>query len=44
MAFLIGGANSAADTAYDVDNSVRFNSGDSPKLAIDFGSDGTLNK
>ena len=29
MAFLIGGANSAADTAYDVANSCRFNDGDS---------------
>ena len=32
MAFLIGGANSAADDAYSVANSCRFNSGDSPYL------------
>ena len=29
MAFLIGGANSAADTGYDVANSCRFNHDDS---------------
>ena len=34
MAFLIGGANSAADTGYDIDNSCRFNDGDSPYLHI----------
>jgi len=32
MAFLIGGANSAADTGYDIDNSLRFNSADSSLL------------
>jgi len=33
MAFLVGGANSAAaDAAYDIDNSLRFNDDDSPKL------------
>ena len=32
MAFLIGGANSAADTGYNVDNSCRFNDGDSPSM------------
>ena len=32
MAFLIGGANSAADTGYDIDNSLRFNDDDSPEL------------
>ena len=32
MAFLIGGANSAADTGYNVANSCRFNDGDSPYL------------
>jgi len=39
MAFLIGGANSAADTAYSVANSCRFNIGDSAKLGKTFGSD-----
>ena len=33
MAFLIGGANSLADTGYDIDNSLRFNNDDSPDLA-----------
>ena len=33
MAFLIGGANSAADTGYDVANSCRFNSGDDCKIS-----------
>ncbi len=33
MAFLIGGANSAADTGFDVDNSCRFNPGDNPELS-----------
>ena len=32
MAFLIGGANSAADTGYEIANSCRFNDGDSPNL------------
>ena len=32
MAFLIGGANSAADTGFDVANSCRFNDDDSPKM------------
>jgi hypothetical protein len=32
MAFLIGGANSAADTGYDVANSCRFNNDDSPYM------------
>ena len=32
MAFLIGGANSAADTGYDVANSCRFNDDDSPHM------------
>ena len=32
MAFLIGGANSAADTGFDVDNSCRFNDADSPRM------------
>ena len=38
MAFLIGGANSAADTGYDIENSCRFNPGDSPKLSFDQGT------
>jgi hypothetical protein len=29
MAFLVGGANSAADTGYDIDNSLRFNNDNS---------------
>ena len=33
MAFLIGGANSAADTGYDIDNSLRFNDGDTAYLS-----------
>jgi hypothetical protein len=41
---LILGTNSIKDTGYDVANSVRYNDGDSPKLNINFGSDGTLNK
>ena len=32
MAFLIGGANSKAADAYDIDNSLRFNRDDSPRL------------
>ena len=35
MAFLIGGANSAADTGYEVANSCRFNDGDSPRCQKD---------
>jgi len=34
MAFLVGGANSAADTGYDIDNSLRFNDDDSPYLNL----------
>ena len=34
MAFLIGGANSAADTGYDIANSCRFNRPDKPRLRI----------
>jgi len=44
MAFLIGGANSAADTAYDVANSCRFNSGDSPSMTRDNGTPTNLKK
>ena len=29
MAFLIGGANTLSDAEYDIDNSCRFNDGDS---------------
>ena len=32
MAFLIGGANSAADTGYSVANSCRWNDDDSPYM------------
>ena len=38
MAFLIGGANSAADTAFSVDNSCRFNYGDSPLMVKAIGT------
>jgi len=41
---IILGTNSIKDTGYNVANSVRYNDGDSPKLNIDFSSDGTLNK
>ena len=34
MAFLVGGANSAADTGYDIDNSLRFNDDDSAYLSF----------
>ena len=34
MAFLIGGANSAADTGYDVANSCRFNDDDSAYMSL----------
>ena len=37
MAFLIGGANSLT-AGYDIDNSLRFNSADSPDLRITPGS------
>ena len=33
MAFLVGGANSLADTGYNIDNSLRINRGDSPALS-----------
>ena len=39
MAFLIGGANSDSG-AYQIENSLRFNDDDSPKLAITPGSAG----
>ena len=38
MAFLIGGANSAADTGYDIDNSCRFDSASNPVLSFDTGT------
>ena len=40
MAFLIGGANSAADTGFDVANSCRFNDGDSAYMHKTPGSAG----
>jgi hypothetical protein len=43
MAFLIGGANSAADTAFSVDNSCRFNGTDS-SLTRTPGSAGNVDK
>ena len=39
MAFLIGGANSAADTGFNIDNSIRFNDGDSAYLYREFTAD-----
>ena len=44
MAFLIGGANSAADTGYDIENSLRFNDGDSAYLSRTPGSAGDTKK
>jgi hypothetical protein len=38
MAFLIGGANSAADTGYDIDNSCRFDAASNPVLSFDTGT------
>ena len=38
MAFLIGGANSAADTGYDIDNSLRYNDDDNPMLSLSMSS------
>jgi|2_EtaG_2_1085320.scaffolds.fasta_scaffold11998_2 hypothetical protein len=43
MAFLVGGANSSAAVAYDIDNSLRFNDGDSPDLGITLGTPSTAN-
>ena len=40
MAFLIGGANSAADTGYNIENSLRFNQASSHFLSTTFGSAG----
>ena len=44
MAFLIGGANSAADTGFDVANSCRFNDDDSAYMAKTPGSAGNRRK
>ena len=41
---LLPGVKDPVIPAYNVANSVRYNDGDSPKLNINFGSDGTLNK
>ena len=38
MAFLIGGANSAADTGYDIENSCRFDESSDSSLGITFGT------
>jgi hypothetical protein len=38
MAFLVGGANSAADTGYDIDNSLRYNDDDNPMLSLSMSS------
>ena len=42
MAFLIGGANSAADTGFSVDNSCRFNDDDDARIGLDFSGAGNL--
>ena len=42
MAFLIGGANSAADTGYDVDNSCRFDTGGTAEMHKTPGGAGNL--
>ena len=44
MAFLIGGANSAADTGYDVDNSCRWNRADTPYMHQTFSGAGNRDK
>ena len=45
MAFLIGGANSAADTEpYDIDNSLRFATGDSAYLSFTTGTPTSVRK
>ena len=44
MTFLIGGANSAADTGYDIDNSLRFEDGDSPVLTDTLGTPTDIDK
>ncbi len=44
MAFLIGGANSAADTGFSVDNSCRFNAGDGPSMSRDNGTPTDVDK
>ena len=38
MAFLVGGANSAADTGYDIDNSCRFDEASDASLGGTFGT------
>jgi len=44
MPFPILAGKAIVDTGFSVANSCRFNDGDSPKLDLDFSSDGTLNK
>jgi len=44
MAFLIGGANSAADTAFSVDNSCRWNRADTPYMHQTFSGAGNRDK
>ena len=44
MPFPILAGKAIVDTGFSVANSCRFNDGDSPKLNLDFSSDGTLNK
>jgi len=43
MAFLVGGANTLDDAAYEINNSLRFNSSDGPKLQITTGSNSSTN-
>ena len=44
MAFLIGGANSAADTGFSVANSCRFDSGSSAYLSRTLGTPSAAKK
>ena len=44
MAFLIGGANSAADTGFNIENSLRFNDGDSAYLSRNPSSTGNQDR
>ena len=44
MAFLVGGANTSAVTAYNIENSCRFNNDDSASMSITPGSSGNPDK
>ena len=41
MAFVEVAANTLDDGVYEISNSLRFNSDDSPSLALTFGADGS---